>query len=420
MKSLKATTLNTIPALRAIANDVVFDVLMYLTPTFCSEVLECVTEQINELYTKFQQCHPDFVDSGGKASLIGHSLGSVICWDLLTILKDASREKTASLDHKTESSRSFTSLLPPSVLGVPILQQDHEDGQPAVEIGYQHYASEEDANSAQNGSWGPSLSAPMKQCIPFDPAYTIFLGSPIGLFLTLRGAHAVFDELRRVANQQIGRANDRDGEQRPLLLVSPFTLPSGSIHNIFHPSDPVAYRIEPLLLKQGTPETGIPQPMYLTRIGQDVRLHVKAMQVGEDIRRSFMESKNALSSFVTKVTEQASSVLQKLDDRAEGKSTRDLEIPCHPKGPLTFPLGGAGNERIDFQLQPKVIDNEYVSAVTAHSSYFGNLDVVDFIIDLSSSATDENQQNNDDSTNECENGFQAVNATFSIPAQPTT
>jgi hypothetical protein len=35
MTSLNAVTLRSIPALRSIANDVIFDVLMYLTPEFC-------------------------------------------------------------------------------------------------------------------------------------------------------------------------------------------------------------------------------------------------------------------------------------------------------------------------------------------------------------------------------------------------
>ena len=39
MTSIQATTLNTIPALRAIANDVILDVLMYLTPNFCYDTL---------------------------------------------------------------------------------------------------------------------------------------------------------------------------------------------------------------------------------------------------------------------------------------------------------------------------------------------------------------------------------------------
>eukprot|EP00804_Cyclotella_cryptica_P013080 CCRYP_002390-RA/>CCRYP_002390-RA protein AED:0.03 eAED:0.03 QI:216/1/1/1/0.55/0.4/10/8293/459 len=88
MTSLNAVTLRSIPALRSIANDVIFDVLMYLTPEFCGVILDCVTTQMIELYSTFQRIHPMFIPRGGKFSLIGHSLGSVIAWDVLSILKD--------------------------------------------------------------------------------------------------------------------------------------------------------------------------------------------------------------------------------------------------------------------------------------------------------------------------------------------
>jgi hypothetical protein len=49
--------------------------------------------------------------------------------------------------------------------------------------------------------------------------------------------------------------------------------------------------------------------------------------------------------------------------------------------PLRFPLAGRTG-RLDYQLQPNVIDSEYVSAVLAHSSYFASTDVIDYTIDL--------------------------------------
>jgi DDHD domain len=200
MRSLKATTLNTIPALRAIANDVVFDVLMYLTPAFCEGVLETVTEQINDVYSTFQVVHPDFLQSGGKCSLAGHSLGSVICWDLLAVLKQS--KPVSPLE---------------STCGVSV----------AGKAGYQAYAQAEHADKAQNGTYGPSLNKPMKQTIPFVPEHTLFLGSPLGIFLTLRGAHPVFDEMRLQAK--------RSEETSGVPSVSPFTLPTKSLYNIFHP-----------------------------------------------------------------------------------------------------------------------------------------------------------------------------------------
>ena len=47
---------------------------------------------------------------------------------------------------------------------------------------------------------------------------------------------------------------------------------------------------------------------------------------------------------------------------------------------MSFKLGGR-LDRVDLQIQPGMIDNEYISAVTAHSSYFSNDDIIDFIID---------------------------------------
>jgi len=77
MRSLQAVTINSIPALRSIANDIIFDVLVYMTPAFCQQVLECVTEQIITLYSAFSKVHPEFAAQGGLTNLMGHSLGSV-------------------------------------------------------------------------------------------------------------------------------------------------------------------------------------------------------------------------------------------------------------------------------------------------------------------------------------------------------
>jgi phospholipase DDHD2 len=62
--NLVSATLGTVPKLRAIANDVIFDVLMYMTPEFCEEVLNCVTDQIVELYDSFGEIHKDFSSQG--------------------------------------------------------------------------------------------------------------------------------------------------------------------------------------------------------------------------------------------------------------------------------------------------------------------------------------------------------------------
>jgi hypothetical protein len=230
MRSLQATTLRTIPALRAIANDVVFDVLMYLTPSFCTSVLETVTRQICDLHDRFHRVHPGY---GGTFALAGHSLGSVICWDLLALLKQSDPVRFSSPQEQRQS--------PPSpALGVPgppssSPSSSTNASELGAPTGYQAYAQNEHADRAQNGSWGPAVTKTLPT-IPFVPESTFFLGSPLGIFLTLRGAHPVFDELRKQQQPQPSAVSDGGGGGGGLqAAVSPFTLPTENLYNIYHP-----------------------------------------------------------------------------------------------------------------------------------------------------------------------------------------
>jgi hypothetical protein len=363
MRSLNSVTLSTIPALRAIANDVILDVLLYLTPNYCYDVLENVTDQITALYGVFLKTYPDFASSGGKSSLIGHSLGSVICWDLLSIKKDASNQKGRTQGVHITNSRNQDNA-------AAVSYQQFASPGAAVKIEEDHNGSKHAPSGSANGdygTWGPALPKHLEKYLPFEPDFTIFLGSPVGLFLTLRGAHTVFDSMRQKHPDQ--------------PRAAPFHLPTRALYNIFSPSDPVAYRLEPLLLAQGT--TNLPEPQYLTRMGEDVRLHVKAMKLGSEITNAWSSQRSSLAMMVSAFSERASSVLQTIDDANDNNNkqakTDNVSSPSGDK--LSFPLAGR-SRRLDYQLQPRVIDSEYISAVTAHSSYFDNSDVLDFVMDL--------------------------------------
>lgn len=326
MKSLQSTTLTTIPALRSIANDVVFDILMvsvlfficfilrdvffvlllslfrcvltnlrytcihsksphlvlvpliyvikYMTPTFCTTVLECVTRQINETYGIFQNVHPSFTSSGGKVSLSGHSLGSVIVWDLLSLMEDDTMDDSSYDDADAASEKDQSGLKSHIVIPPPVAQVDNDT------------ANENNNNTpfqnAHHGTWKPSLlqrkPKTKQMTILFQPYCTIFFGSPLGLFLTLRGAHPIFDEMRqKIANTTDTISTDATGPSQPttsssqsnmssrkqmmssmsrsegrdqnhtetesknsyqpqkVSSVSPFTLPTCKLFNIFHP-----------------------------------------------------------------------------------------------------------------------------------------------------------------------------------------
>jgi len=201
--------------------------------------------------------------------------------------------------------------------------------------------------------------------LPFAPHFTFFLGSPLGLFLTLRGANTIFEKLRIAA---VGSSNE-DKEPPTYVETSPFTLPCGAVYNIFHPSDPVVYRIEPLLFPPGTDAQDIPPPAVLITKEGGMRAHYAIKQFGDDLHKSLIESSSMFGNLLNSVSDSLKGLAGQ-SCASEKKVTRKE---------VTFALGGRSS-RVDYQIQQGIAENEYLSAVTAHSSYFRNNDVLDFII----------------------------------------
>lgn len=77
---LKSITLESIPRLRDFTNDTLLDILFYTSPCYCQTIINTVGSEINRVYELFKQRNPSFK---GNVSLGGHSLGSLILFDLL-------------------------------------------------------------------------------------------------------------------------------------------------------------------------------------------------------------------------------------------------------------------------------------------------------------------------------------------------
>jgi hypothetical protein len=76
--------LPTIPVFRQIANEAIADVIFYLNAEHREAIVSHVAARIVDIVLKFKSCNPSFND---KVSLVGHSLGSVICYDVLSLKK---------------------------------------------------------------------------------------------------------------------------------------------------------------------------------------------------------------------------------------------------------------------------------------------------------------------------------------------
>lgn len=212
--TLDDITIEGVPAVRNLITDLALDILLYQSPAYKEHISRIVLEECNRIYRLFKERNPSF---NGKVSLVGHSLGSAIMFDILCRQEDETTEMPRGKHRRATDDE---------------LKLDFE-----VEDFYA-------------------------------------LGSPIGLFQMLKG-HTI-----------TGRSSTNfvPPEKPGTRLDDPFPSPPGQgnastnhieiatsspkckqIYNIFHPTDPISYRIEPLI--SSAMSSLKPQPLPYTKKG---------------------------------------------------------------------------------------------------------------------------------------------------------
>ncbi|XP_075260546.1 phospholipase DDHD1-like isoform X2 [Convolutriloba macropyga] len=197
---LDSVTLRKMRRVRELGNASVLDVLFYTSPLYTEEILDTVVKEIHRQYNLFLQYNPGFVERGGKVSLIGHSLGSVICYDIL-------RNYRTMDDFVVKLQSEYRNYSPPE------LSRYHELKNELLKL-------EQSIATPYYDSFGP-------RSLPFPVENYYAVGSPLGCFLALRG-------IKPSQNGSIDNLLPKEAASR--------------FYNLFHPYDPVAFRLEPLLL----------------------------------------------------------------------------------------------------------------------------------------------------------------------------
>lgn len=223
-RKLKSITLESIPRLRDFTNDTLLDILFYTSPVYSQTIITTVGSELNRVYYLFKQRNPDFK---GSVYLGGHSLGSLILFDILCH-QHPEPEPEPDRESK-ESTPEDDDVVTP--LKTP--EKPHP---------FKRRMSRRISYMMSNiGTGQPQLQYPH---LNFHPVSFFALGSPIGMFVTVRGL-------------------DNLGEQ--------FALPTCSgFFNIFHPYDPVAYRIESLI----NPELANLKPVLVPHHKGRKRMHL--------------------------------------------------------------------------------------------------------------------------------------------------
>jgi len=195
---VEAITPQRILGLRSLLNSTGMDIMYYTSPLFRMEIWNALQHELNKLYELFTARNPQFEANGGKVSIISHSLGCVITYDILS-------GWTQDVEH---SWYSVQVPRPPHEW-----QQDPKTPRP-------------------RRHWHPGDKPPQPGTAQAGLIFRIenffCLGSPLPVFLSLRW--------RDPTN------TDYHDHILPRDLVK-------FLYNIYHPCDPVAYRIEPIFMK---------------------------------------------------------------------------------------------------------------------------------------------------------------------------
>ncbi|CAB3360160.1 Hypothetical predicted protein [Cloeon dipterum] len=70
--------------LRSLLNASAMDIMYYTSPLFGQEIQAGLCVELNRLYSMFLERYPNFKENGGKCSVVAHSLGCVILYDIVT------------------------------------------------------------------------------------------------------------------------------------------------------------------------------------------------------------------------------------------------------------------------------------------------------------------------------------------------
>lgn len=324
--SLEDITVEGITPLRGFIGDVVLDVLLFYQPQYHAQIIESNVKLLNSTFRKFCEQNPRFAKNP-KVSLIGHSLGSAIVFDILC------------------GQNSKTGLQTVNTNQVPQLD--------------------------------------------FEVDNFFGVGSPVGMFQLLKGNHL---EGRHYSNNSNGVFNS----------VTPQV---NNYYNVFHPSDPVAYRVDPLAHCDAAllPPKLVPfaegsfpsQIQALQQLSQRFASEASNMW---NMAASMLPQTSKFSDLLKAAERDASrptsqNAVQSKPDGAEGKPNgaeskrsedkkkfSDLPAEVQEEARRRLRLLNPKAEQVDHSFQVGPLDITLVSALASHVSYFENADLANFVL----------------------------------------
>ncbi|XP_026147152.1 phospholipase DDHD1-like isoform X1 [Carassius auratus] len=398
--TVDSITPDKVRGLRDMLNSSAMDIMYYTSPLYRDEITRGLTKELNRLYTLFCERNPEFAEKG-KVSIVSHSLGCVITFDIMTGWDPV----------------RFVHEEVPDAMEADVSRQERQLQEDLRNTCLRMRDLEDKLWRFQTSSSRPSPA------LKFKVENFFCMGSPLAVFLALRGVRP-----------------GTNGTQDHILPKSICQR----LFNIFHPTDPVAYRLEPLILKHysniapvqihwyntssptpydqirptllnpskesasvsdteslPSPCTSPPQPRRhygesITSLGKASIMG--AASIGKGIGGILFSRFSRSSGQVGSVEEEPSDSeggacekgedgrLVELDDIVEEKTEEKIE---EKTGDTSMSQSASAimdnssfelENRIDFELREGLVESRYWSAVTSHTAYWCSHDVALFLL----------------------------------------
>ncbi|XP_077477229.1 phospholipase DDHD1 isoform X1 [Stigmatopora argus] len=385
--TVDSITPDKLRGLRDLLNSSAMDIMYYNSPLYRDEITKGLTQELNRLYSLFCLRNPEFEEKGGKVSIVSHSLGCVITYDIMTgwdpvrfcLQEHNAVEEELHLHWTSYEERH-------------LLEQLRHTRTRLRELENQLLTLEASK---------PSAPPPLK----FKVENFFCMGSPLAVFLALRGI--------------------RPGTSCHQDHILPTSICS-RLFNVFHPTDPVAYRLEPLILKhynnvapvqihwcsainpapydevrptflnlakEPTSDTeSIPSPSTspvlprrhygesITNLGKASILGAASIGKGiGGILFSRFSRSNSQPSVSLGLEGGSNTEEDEQQKRTESQSAYGLSTMTRPTSP-TVDVSLELERRIDFELREGLVESRYWSAVTSHTGYWCSHDIALFLL----------------------------------------
>eukprot|EP00118_Oscarella_pearsei_P009915 m.58461 g.58461 ORF g.58461 m.58461 type:complete len:968 (+) comp34815_c0_seq4:211-3114(+) len=434
---LKDVSLASISRLRDFSNHSLIDLLFYTSPVYFEKIISFVPNDINRMLALFMTRNPGFT---GTVSVMGHSLGSCILFDILSHQLPGQLGQSAETQPEEQpAAEAEAPLEEEEIPSLPSLSEGLE------QLGLTDFLSKFEAEQMDMESLIMCSGDDLKEMdIPMGPRKKLlgFIKQQLGMKeeinrkkdeakarAELKAQLEQEEEARHIAAEQAALLVDNPIKEfkcqkigvgignllvdYPQLDFQPahlfacgspiafflsirsdegalgpsYQLPScPAVFNIFHPCDPMAYRLEPLI-EASPPPKPVLMPHHKGRKRFHLELKDNLVNMGTNLKRQIIkgvrQTWQTLNEFARSHYSGASEGLsggepeEETKDRPESTSE---EIPSTVENVSVGILNGG--RRIDYVLQEKVIEsfNEYLFAFSSHFSYWQSEDTALMIL----------------------------------------